>query len=259
MANRLSQPAALDFHAYIRSHLSGPPVLARVVDEALGPRLVTIRAADTDGHRSSANILVHTRYAARGYKTSSGEAPATKPVTLIATDQHETIGTISIGVDAADGLLADDLFMQEIDLLRERGHRICEFTKLAMDHVVTSKRVLASLFHTAYIWAHRLMGCDDVVIEVNPRHVRYYQRALGFTVIGPERLNRRVEAPAVLLQLDFRHAREQIDRLAGRPELGDRDRSLYPHFFSAKEEEGIVARLPRSRESRSNEPSLVDA
>ena len=41
---------------------------------------------------------------------------------------------------------------------------------------------------------------DYVVIEVNPRHVRYYERMLGFEVIGPERMNPRVEAPAVLLR-----------------------------------------------------------
>lgn len=231
---------------YLRSHLSDQPVLAEVVDEAVNPRLVTIRAADTDGHRSSANILVHRMYATRGYTTAFGASASPNVMTLVATDRHETIGTISVGFDSPNGLLADDLFLHEIDELRAQGRWICEFTKLAMDHVVQSKRVLASLFHTAYIWAHRLMDFDDVVIEVNPRHVRYYQRALGFTVMGPERLNRRVEAPAVLLRLDFAHAREQIDRFAGRPELGAGERSLYPHFFSAKEEAGIVARLPRA-------------
>jgi hypothetical protein len=81
------------------------------------------------------------------------------------------------------------------------------------------------------------MNCDDVVIEVNPRHVRFYQRSLGFTTIGPQRQNRRVDAPAVLLRLDLAHAREQIDRLAGRATEGS-VRSLYPYFFSGPEEAG---------------------
>jgi hypothetical protein len=223
-------------------------VLAEVVDETVGARLITIRAADTGGHRSSANILVHRMYATRGYATTAfGDAEVANVITLIAVDRHETIGTISLGSDSPDGLLADDLFLQEIDELRARGRRVGEFTKLAVSHVVQSKRVLASLFHTAYIWAHRLMGFDDIVIEVNPRHVRYYQRALGFTVMGPERLNRRVDAPAVLLRLDLAHARRQIDRYGGRPELGAGLHSLYPNFFSAKEEAGIVGRLPRAQ------------
>ena len=230
----------------LRSHLSDQLDLAEVVDEAMGSRLVTLRAADTGGHRSSANILVHKMYATRGYKSSVDAPQMSNVVTLIASDHGETIGTISVGFDSPHGLLADDLFRDELGELRLQGRRICEFTKLAMDHVVKSKRVLASLFHTAYIWAHLLLGFDDVVIEVNPRHVRYYQTMLGFTVVGPERLNRRVDAPAVLMRLDFTHARQQIERFAGRPELGA-GRSLYPHFFSAKEESGIVARLPLNK------------
>lgn len=231
--------------ALLRSHLSDHLDLAEVTDDTIGARVVTLRAADTGGHRSSAQILVHRMYATRGYKTST-EAPATPSVvTLLALDQGETIGTISISLDTPCGLLADDLFRDELDALRAQGRRLCEFTKLAMDHVVKSKRVLASLFHAAYIWAHLRLGFDDVVIEVNPRHVRYYARMLGFTVTGPQRMNRRVDAPAVLMRLDFTHARTQIERLAGRPAPDD-ERSLYPHFFSAKEEAGIAARLPVS-------------
>ena len=227
----------------LRSHLSGQLDLAEVVDETFGSRLVTLRAADTGGQRSSANILVRKMYATRGYKSPTDAPQTSNVVTLTASDHGETIGTISVRFDSPQGLLADDLFGGEVSELRFQGRRICEFTKLAMDHVVKSKRVLASLFHAAYIWAHLRLRFDDVVIEVNPRHVRYYQRMLGFTVMGPERLNRRVDAAAVLMRLDFAHARQQIERFAGRPELSA-ERSLYPHFFSAREESGIVARLP---------------
>ena len=245
MVSTSTPPAEPPHATALRSHLTDDLHLAEVTDESIGSRVVTLRAADTGGHRSSANILVHRMYATRGYKTSSPtEAPpAANVVTLVACDGGETIGTISVSFDSARGLLADDLFHEELDALRADGRRLCEFTKLAMDHVVKSKRVLASLFHAAYIWSHLRLGFDDVVIEVNPRHVRYYQRMLGFTVMGPERLNRRVDAIAVLMRLDFSHARQQIARFAGRPEPPG-ERSLYPHFFSAKEEAGIAARLP---------------
>lgn len=229
--------------ALLRSHLSDHLDLAEVTDDAIGARVVTLRAADTGGHRSSAQILVHRMYATRGYKTSTDAPAAPNVVTLLAIDQGETIGTISISLDTPQGLLADELFHEELDALRRQGRRLCEFTKLAMDHVLKSRRVLASLFHAAYIWSHLRLGFDDVVIEVNPRHVRYYARMLGFEVNGPQRLNRRVDAPAVLMRLDFAHARAQIRRLAGQPAPAD-ERSLYPHFFSAKEEAGIAARLP---------------
>jgi hypothetical protein len=105
--------------------------------------------------------------------------------------------------------------------------------------------VLASLFHVAYIYAHRVNRFEDLLIEVNPRHVRYYERMLGFVVKGPERMNPRVDAPAVLMALDFSHAHAQIQKFGGRQHLADSERSLYPYFFSPAEEAGIVGRLSR--------------
>jgi len=78
---------------------------------------------------------------------------------------------------------------------------------------------------------------------------------LGFTVAGPRRTNRRVLAPAVLMTLDFNHAHEQINRLGGRPEMSETERSLYPYFFSVGEEAGIVGRLHRADPTR-NAPAI---
>lgn len=207
-------------------------------------RLFTIRAADSFGQRSLANILVNRMYATRGYHTSSLLKSAdSNRITLIAGESDAVIGTITIGFDSEQGLLVDDLFREETDALRRAGRELCEFTKLAMDGVVKSKRVLASLFHVAYIIAHRLNDFDNLMIEVNPRHVLYYQRMLGFDVLGPERLNQRVNAPAVLLSLDLAHARREISEFGGRQDLASREKSLYPYFFSPGEEGGIIKRL----------------
>lgn len=209
-------------------------------------RLFKIRAADSNGHRSSASILINKMYATRGYACSGLPAEAApNRITLVACEHHETIGTMTVGFDSDNGLLVDQLFQEQVDVLRERGRRVCEFTKLAIDSSVKSKRVLASLFHTAYIYAHRLHGFQDLLIEVNPRHVRFYERMLGFVVKGPERMNPRVNAPAVLLSLDFAHAHAQIARFGGKPQLAETERSLYPYFFSVGEEAGIVGRLRR--------------
>ncbi|HJV62208.1 MAG TPA: long-chain N-acyl amino acid synthase [Albitalea sp.] len=209
-------------------------------------RLFKIRAADSFGHRSSASILINRMYATRGY-TSTGlpSQPMPNGITLMASEHEDTIGTITVGFDSPNGLHVDDLFREEVDVLRRRGRRVCEFTKLAMDSVVKSKRVLASLFHVAYIYAHRIQGFQNLLIEVNPRHVRYYERMLGFEVKSGERLNRRVNAPAVLLSLDFAHAHAQIAHFGGKPHLSATERSLYPYFFSVAEEAGIVGRLRR--------------
>lgn len=209
-----------------------------------GPRSFKIRAADTAGHRSHANILVKRRYEWRGYRSVSiPDDPTGHLITLNASESDSTIGTITIGLDGPRGLLAEDAFPEEIAALRATGQRLCEFTKLAMDPTTGAKQVLASLFHVAYIVAHRLRGCDTLVMEVNPRHVAYYRRMLGCKILGKERTNHRVNAPAVLLCLDFAYTREQIGRFAGQPERAATERTLYPYSFSLAEEAGIICRL----------------
>ena len=224
------------------------------IDEG-GPRLFQIRSANSHGQRSSASILINRMYATRGY-LSSPLAIQQLPtrITLIASDAGVTIGTITIGFDSPAGLNADDPFLAETSVLRAEGRNLCEFTKLAIDSVVRSKRVLACLFHVAYIYAHRMMRFDDLLIEVNPRHRRYYECMLGFEVRGLQRINPRVNAPAVLLCLKFDHARGQIALYGGKPELGDSKRSLYPYFFSGAEEASIVERLLRTQPDAAYQP-----
>jgi hypothetical protein len=217
------------------------------VDE-VDRRVFQIRAANSQGLRSSATILINRMYASRGYLSSplSTQQLPTR-ITLVASAAGITIGTITIGFDSPAGLNADDPFITETSKLRAESRNLCEFTKLAIDSVMRSKRVLASLFHVAYIYAYRLMRFDDLLIEVNPRHRRYYERMLGFEVLGLERVNPRVNAPAVLLCLNFAHAKAQIALYGGRPDLGDAMRSLYPYFFSGPEEASILERLLRTQ------------
>jgi len=230
----------------LRTMLSRPAELTLDVDvsDEVALRLFKIRTAYTARQRTSANVLIERRYSWRGY-----DVPQLQPdgdldrITLVASDEDTTIGTLSIGFDGTGGLSVEELFPGEVQDLRDTGHSICEFTKLAMDSVLGSKRVLASLFHVAYLYAYRVKGFDCLLIEVNPRHVKYYEKILGFRVMGPERMNRRVNAPAVLLGLDFAHTEEQIGKFGGQPSLSATERSLYPFSFSVDEEAGIVGRL----------------
>lgn len=204
-----------------------------------------IRLASNEGQRSSASYLISKMYGWRGYAPSSPDATKTASagITLVASDAERALATISIGFDSARGLVVEQLYPHEIRALREESARLCEFTKLAVDGADRSREVLAMLFHVAYMYARRLNRCTDIVIEVNPRHVRFYERMLGFAPSGPERLCPRVGAPAVLMRLQLQHAEEQIARFGGGRKSDCTTRTLYPYFFSPEEENGIVGRL----------------
>jgi hypothetical protein len=209
-----------------------------------GRRVFDIQVADGGGDRSDASLLIDRMYATRGYLSSGlPKCADDERITLVASEAGLTIGTITMGFDTDDGLMVDDLFGVEMDSLRERGLRLCEFTKLAVDGAVRSRRVLASLFHAAYIYALPVKGAHRLLIEVNPRHVGYYRRMLGFQALSEARINRRVDAPAVLMMLDLSHARAQIAALGGlQADAAADERSLYPWFFSPEEEQEIVDR-----------------
>ena len=206
-------------------------------------KLFKIRYAGTDGHLRLASFLVQRRYSWRGYNVSIPSAIQTNRITLSAYDRDDVVATISIGLDSDSGLFVDALFTDELKSLREPNRRLCEFTRLAINEALRSKPVIAALFHTAYIYARRIRGCTDLVVEVNPRHVRFYERMLGFQPFGSVRADPRVQAPAALLHLDLRHAEAQIAKYGGNAEHAVRIRSLYPYFFSPREESGIELRL----------------
>lgn len=201
-----------------------------------------IRLANTLGRRSTASYLIERRYAWRGYRTSPIGTGANL-ITLAAFDDDQPIATISVGVDSPAGLGVETLYPDEVARLRGRGVRLCEFTKLAVDNMIRSKAVLAAIFHIAYIHARRLFGATDVLIEVNPRHVRFYESMLGFDIVGAERMDPRVSAPALLLRLKLAYAEEEIARWGGHRERAGETRLLYPLFFSPDEEKGIEGRL----------------
>jgi hypothetical protein len=215
-----------------------------------GPRKFKIKAADSSSRRGLIEGLLRDRYAWRGYQSVALAAQQTVDrFTLAAIDNDAPIGTITVALDTGmRPLSADEAFGDELSALRAQGKRLCEFTKLAIDPTTATKRVLAALFHVAYIVAHRMRGYDTLVIEVNPRHVRYYERVLGLCVSGPERLNRTVKAPAVLMSRDFAYIREQIGEYGGQPERAATERTLYPIFFSLSEEASIIARMKATKD-----------
>lgn len=219
------------------------PRLEDMDDVLLNKRDFRIRLADTEAGRNSASMLINKMYSWRGYAGSHQVQENPNRITLTASDRDTLIGTITLGIDSQVGLLADEIFKEEVDAYRSKGRKVCELTKLAFDASLNSKFALASLFHICFIYGRRLHHCTDVFIEVNPRHRVFYERMLGFKQLGELKANPRVNAPAYLLWLDLDYVEEQITKFGGTSDHPETTRTLYPYFFSPREEAGITQRL----------------
>jgi hypothetical protein len=237
MTEEVSQGSTAD-----RGSESYPP---SIVDVAINESVFGIRAADVDEHRNSASMLISKMYTWRGYSGNHHVGNDPNRITLTASSKGEVIGTLSLNLDSEVGLLCDQVFKDRIDPYRAAGGKVCEIIKLAIDPGVKSKAVLASLFHVAFIYARDLHGCSEIFIEVNPRHRRFYEAMLDFVVECESRPNPRVDAPAVLLRGNTALGTRRIAEVAGQGDHAVGDRSLFPYFFSPREEAGIIARLKR--------------
>jgi GNAT superfamily N-acetyltransferase len=168
-----------------------------------------IRPARTPYQHGLANMLVRRMYSWRGYNAASDGNRLDDPnrVILTAWQYEEVVATLTLGRDSPAGLLADALYAHELAGLRRPDRVVCEVSRLAVDPDFSSHDLLNALFQAALKYARDIFTASDAVIEVNPRHARYYQRRLGFRQIGNQRQCQRVNAPAV-----FMH--QQLDDLA---------------------------------------------
>ena len=203
-----------------------------------------VRLATSDDRRKSASLLIEKMYSWRGYDADVLHQDPNK-ITLMAYQGDTVVGTLTLGLDSPEGMVVDQLYKREADQLRAAGRKPCDITRLAVDQDIKSKSVLGALFHLSFIYGHNIHHATDFLIEVNPRHVPFYQRMLGFQPYGPEKTCPRVNAPAVLLRLDLAYANEQIARHGGTAATAAGVRSVYPYFFSREDELGITQRLLR--------------
>lgn len=207
----------------------------------------SVRPVHSFGQCSGVGMLIERMYSWRGYHT---ETVATLPsphrfmLEASAIVEREIFGTLTLGLDSEEGLLADALYEEKINVFRTAGRKVCELSKLAVDPQFGSKEVFASLFHLAYIYAHDFHHATDAFIEVNPRHASFYQRRLGFRQLGELRICPRVNAPAVLLHLELAYMQAQISRHAGSRDT--QEKSLYPYFFADCDQEQLAGTIARA-------------
>lgn len=219
------------------------------------PSSYRLRVADDDSARSRAGRLVDRVYRDCGYLADTGGGNAGKngaaePFTLLIEDESgQTAATVSLVFDEDGALPCTEIFPEETGALRAvdgRRRHGAEVTRLviAPEHA-HARQLLVALFNFAYLFARHARRCDDFLIEVNPRHVAFYERKLGFERLGPARPCPRVQgAPAELLRLDLAVADAAVHRAGGRGSAAG-ERTLYPWFLAPEEEPQALAFLTR--------------
>jgi hypothetical protein len=176
-------------------------------------RDISVKIAATSEEWNDALSLVAERYRDKGYIDSESVGnyftlyhalPDT--ATFIAEEASRAITTLSLVLDnTALGLPMDVIYREELDALRRRGHRLGEITCLA------DRDLKLREFMPVFMTVCRLMfqysahqGCNEWVIEVNPRHSRFYRKVWGFIPLGPRRSCPTVEgAPAEAFYLNI--------------------------------------------------------
>ena len=154
--------------------------------------------------------LVHDSYVRSGYmKPNPAQIrlgvhyalPSTR--TFVALEEEEIVATVSLFADSPLGLPLDSLYSDWVGGLRSQRRKVGEVGMLAYHCAGLARRSTALLlmmklvFHDA-----RQENINDLLITVNPRHVRFYERLLCFEVFGPQMHYSAVaNAPAVLMRL----------------------------------------------------------
>ena len=203
-------------------------------------RALSITLTREQRTRDDALELVNRRYSWRGYGSNHKLAGRRNETTFTANADGELIGTITLVADSDRGLAVDKTFPEEMQYFRRKPNaRLCELKKFAIDCEDPSKPVLASLFHFVFIYGTRNFLGTDLLIEVNPRHIYFYERMLGFERVGGLRENPEVNAPSQLMWLSVGKIAEAI----GNGSATNLRRTLYPYFFSRDLEAMIAGEL----------------
>jgi len=153
----------------------------------------------------AAEALVRRRYAWRGYDVQTDEGwhgtESAKPMTLLTEASGQLVGTLTVRPQSP--LCAEQTYGSDIARLRAAGHRLGEVVKLAVESGIDWKGALDALVQGAYLVSRVVHALTAIVIEVNPRHVRFYEKVLGFSVMATGGVCARVGAPSVLMLLDL--------------------------------------------------------
>jgi len=129
--------------------------------------------------------------------------------TFVVRLKNKLCGTFTILEDSSAGLPFQASFPTEYQKLKERGRSIIEGTMFVCAKEMENKGtgLQLQLMKFAFTWALK-NTIDDFCVIVNPKHVDFYIKLLGFELMGNEVTCGHVNgAPGLLLRLNIRALR----------------------------------------------------
>lgn len=212
-----------------------------IAEKILSTHRVKLKLPCSGDQCQTATLLVKQAYV-WGNSTVTNFNRRPNKIALSMFFGEAAISTITLHLDSPAGLGADNLYKREMDLLRQRGHKVCEFTQITLDQNIRSKRVLSSLFHIAYLYATRMYGCTDVLVEASTRRQPFFQNSFGFELFGKEKESDRTASPVVLLRLPKDHVEAKLNA----PQAlfsDDAPKQLYTYFFDKTSVADLLQKL----------------
>lgn len=182
--------------------------------EVVPPPTHLIQLASQDEELFAAFSLVYRTYLRTGLVhpnpfhmrvTPFHLLPSTDVIVAKSPERSNVVCTLSLVADGKLGLPIESVFAGEVEERRRQGVRLAEVTSLAEQRDADEAEP-SPLLKVMGFMAQRAKrrGIDELLITVHPHHVKFYQRFIGFELLGEERPYGSVlDKPAVALSLDL--------------------------------------------------------
>ncbi len=195
---------------------------------------VHVTIAITEKEKKDAYHLGYLEYLKKGYIEANEQELLVheadlkfETIVLNAYIENELAGTLTVVTNEGESLPFHQTFGEKTPLFLQQG-KFSEIVRLAISEKYRlNKEVLMSLFNYAFICSKYIRKSQGFVIEVNPRHKKFYEKMIGFESLGVSCDCDRVKgAPADLLWINF--------------EWEDSYRQQYSYFLPKEQQDEVV-------------------
>ena len=182
---------------------------------------IEYRVARSRNELEKAYALVYREYLKRGYCRESDSRlklsiynALPETASFVTILENEIFATATLIPDSPSGLPMDEIYHEELSVLRSNGKKICEISMLASDTelfkngvsmLLNSKKMffIFNLFKLIFDYAYRRLGLDYMCITINPKHSLTYDFLLFKDLGGLKTYDNANGAPAIAKCVEF--------------------------------------------------------